>query len=120
MVQCTIALIASKPLYICFLSKCTNEVRSGRICFQLVQPRRLTRKKRAQFSSVSKGQEEIGYHLSQCQADGARILITITNDPKDRSFQNHFLRHVLRHSPNTDFPSYWCLMNDQKSYLQVP
>lgn len=49
MVQCTITLIASKLLHICLLSKCTNELRSGSICFQLVQLRMLTRKKRYSF-----------------------------------------------------------------------
>lgn len=49
MVQCTVALIASRPLCICFLSKCTDEVRSSSICSQLAQLRRLTRKK--QYSS---------------------------------------------------------------------
>lgn len=54
MVQYTVALIASKPLCIFFLSKCTNEVRSGGICFRLVQPRRLTRKKKQHSSQVSR------------------------------------------------------------------
>lgn len=121
MVQCTITLIASKLLHICLLSKCTNELRSGSICFQLVQLRMLTRKKKVQFSTASKVQDEISYQHSQHQLDRAGVLITTTNvPPKMNLFRNIFTAMFYYIPQNMNFPSYQCLMNDLKSYLQLP
>lgn len=73
MVLCTTALIASKLLYVCFLSMCINEVRrSGCICFSACSAGDAYWKN---FQSALKVQDKVSYYPSQYQPDGAGFVI---------------------------------------------
>lgn len=103
MLLCTTALIASKLLYACFLSTCTNEVkRSGCICFSACSSGDAYWKNQCNFQSAPKVQDEVSYYPSQHQPDGARFLITTTNFPKKiHFFKNNFLALFAI------FPKHW-------------
>ena len=121
MVLCTTALIASELLYVCFLSMCTNEVkRSGCIRFSACSARDAYWKNQSNFQAP--------------QRFGMKLVITfimptrwseIFNNShkfsqKERSFQKQIFSLLCRIPQILNFPSYQLLMNDQKSYLQLP